>query len=49
MTHQTTLRLDKEIYKQLKIEAVMHDVSTNEWICKIIEKHIKEEKEKNNQ
>lgn len=43
MTHQTTLRIDKEIYKQLKIEAVMNDVSTNEWIKKILEEHIKKQ------
>ena len=42
MTHQTTLRIDQETYKKLKIEAVLNDVSTNEWIKMILEKHIKE-------
>lgn len=46
MTHQTTLRIDKETYKQLKIEAVLNDMSTNEWIKKILEEHIKKQTSK---
>ena len=39
---QTTLRIDTELYKKLKIEAVLNDVSTNVLICDILRKHFEQ-------
>lgn len=42
---QTSLRIDSDLWKWLKINAVINDMSTNELICKILAEY-KEEKEK---
>lgn len=42
---QTSLRIDPDLYKWLKIEAVMSDVSTNTLICKILEEYREKQKE----
>lgn len=45
MLTQTSLRIDSDLYKQLKIEAVLSDVSTNELICQILQKFIEQKKD----
>lgn len=42
---QTSLRIDSELWKWLKVHAVINDISTNELICKILEEY----KKQNNQ
>ena len=45
MITQTTLRIDSILYKQLKVEAVLSDCSTNELICKILSTYLKQKEE----
>lgn len=36
LLHQTTLRIEPDLYKWLKLQAVMSDVSTNDLIRQIL-------------
>ncbi len=45
MITQTSLRIDSDLYKQLKVEAVLSDISTNELICQILQKFIEQKRE----
>ena len=44
---QTSLRIDSDLWKWLKIEAVINDMSTNELICKVLAEY-KEKTSENN-
>jgi len=45
---QVMFWMDKDLHKELRVKAAIEDLSVKQLICKVIEKYLEEEKNKNN-